>query len=52
MLATTIHKSNTTPHHQSRATTTNPLGGATPTNHKRFRGATTYLRFPTLGTKR
>ncbi len=24
MLATTIHKSNTTPHHQSRATTTNP----------------------------
>jgi hypothetical protein len=24
MLATTIHKSNTTPHHQSEATTTNP----------------------------
>ena len=32
MLATTIHKSNTTPHHQSRATTTNPLvsGARTP----------------------
>ncbi len=34
MLATTIHKSNTTPHHQSRATTTNPkpYSGRHPTN--------------------
>ena len=40
MLATTIHKSNTTPHHQSRATTTTPRIGATPP------GGTTYLRFP------
>ena len=32
MLATTIHKSNTTPHHQSRATTRRPhQRGATPT---------------------
>lgn len=32
MLATTIHKSNTTPHHQSRATTHRPRQrGATPT---------------------
>src|SRR6185295_3841732 len=36
MLATTIHKSNTTPHHQSRATTTNPktYSGRSP-HHRR-----------------
>ena len=46
MLATTIHKSNTTPHHQSRATTTNPLTGAPPPTTGRK--TATYLRFPTL----
>ena len=33
MLATTIHKSNTTPHHQSEATTRHPTSGR---NHPRF----------------
>src|SRR4029079_5323921 len=47
MLATTIHKSNTTPHHQSEATTTK-LPRRKPTQHFR----STHLRFPTLGTKR
>src|SRR6476620_5849986 len=47
MLATTIHKSNTTPHHQSEATTSK-LPRRKPTQHFR----STHLRFPTLGTKR
>ena len=42
MLATTIHKSNTTPHHQSGATTTNP-------NRRPQRGAPP--RFPTHGRR-
>src|SRR6478609_10898100 len=34
MLATTIHKSNTTPHHQSRATTTSPIPGFPPSGRR------------------
>ena len=46
MLATTIHKSNTTPHHQSRATTTNPKPYSGRGPHPTA-GTATYLRFPT-----
>ena len=40
MLATTIHKSNTTPHHQSRATTTTPelIGAPPPTGRQPISG--------------
>jgi hypothetical protein len=47
MLATTIHKSNTTPHHQSRATTTTPR----PTGRPPTRQVTTLPVSPTTGQR-